>query len=422
MSRPALVEPRTAGSAAHRHAGGRRRRGRLIGAGVVVLVLAGGAAVVVPRWLRPHPVTVCGADPLQSAAVAGLANFAGWLRRNDAAGYVGEIGWPSGPDGARWAALADTWYRAADAIGLPVTAWAAARWPASYPMAVYRHSSGSAPLDTAGPQATVVGAHPSTRRYLRGVVVASGSFGAADASDTFSSTNRGRFGYDYGYESAAGYAYLAAQGIRLVRLTLTWERIQPVPGGPLDPGELARLRQALSQARQAGLRVIIDLHGYGTFHLGTAGGPRALVLGSTELPVGQLADLWARLARATVDQPAVLGYDVLNEPVTLAVRGAVAARLWEQASQAAVDAIRAAGSTAFVAVTGYGTTSPANWGQLHPRPWLTDPRHRVLYEAHAYFDADSSGHYDSSYADEVARAGAAVPRCQTLPELTGGLR
>src|SRR2546423_8362137 len=112
---------------------------------------------------------------------------------------------------------------------------------------------------------------------------------------------------------------------------------------------MARLHQALAKARQTVLRVINVLHGYVTFQLGTAGGPRALVLGSTELPVGQLADLWARLARATVDEPAVLGYDVLNEPGTLAVRGAGAARLWDQASQAAVDATPAAGSTASVA-------------------------------------------------------------------------
>ena len=39
----------------------------------------------------------------------------------------------------------------------------------------------------------------------------------------------------------------------------TWERLQPVPGGPLDADELARVRQALTYARQAGLRVILDL-------------------------------------------------------------------------------------------------------------------------------------------------------------------
>jgi hypothetical protein len=105
MTRPAVLEGRASRSPVRRHRQARRRRrGRLLGAGVAVLVLAGGAAVVVPRWLRHGPVTVCGADQLQATAVAGLANYADWLRRNDAAGYVGEVGWPSDPDGARWAA------------------------------------------------------------------------------------------------------------------------------------------------------------------------------------------------------------------------------------------------------------------------------------------------------------------------------
>jgi Cellulase (glycosyl hydrolase family 5) len=420
--RPVALLERSAPLARHHRRRHPVRAALVVG---VVLVLAGTAGYAIPRWIRQPSVTVCTTDALQATAVAGLVNFAGWLSDNRVPGYIGEVGWPAGPDGAAWASLANAWYRAADALALPVTAWAAGKWPASYSMAVYRHGSATEPLNTAGPQASVVAAHPSTSRYLRGVVVASGSFGAADSSDSFSSSNPGRYGYDYSYESPEGYLYLASQGVRLVRLTVSWERIQPVPGGPLNTEEIGRLRQAVSAAGRAGLKVIVDLHNYGQFALGTGGTTgvrRVLTLGTPELPVADLAEVWSGLARGLAGLPAIAGFDILNEPVNLAQHGLDGARLWESASQLAVDAIRSTGSHTYVIVTGYGTTSPALWGRLHPRAWIRDPLHRVVYEAHAYFDSDSSGHYQLSYAAENARAQlTTAPRCQTLRPLSGGL-
>jgi hypothetical protein len=337
---------------------------------------------------------------VQARAIDGLAAFADWLERNGVPGYVGEVGWPTGADTDRWATLADIWYRAADAVGLPVTAWAAASWPSSYPMAIYRRGGGSTFLNVAGPQSQVVRAHPSTDRFLRGIVLAGGSFGGADSNPSFSSRRPGRYGYDYSYENAASYAYLAAQGVRLVRLTVSWERLQPVPGAELSPAELSRLRAALGRARAAGIAVVLDLHNYGSFAMGGEG---PLDLGSGLLPISRLADFWSRVAMATRDDSAVVGYDLLNEPITLAARGVTAARLWEQASQAAVTAIRATGSTRTIAVTGYGQTAPGMIGDLHPRAWINDPVQRTVYETHAYFDSDSSGHYAAGYTAELAR-------------------
>jgi hypothetical protein len=420
-------DPAATPAGRHRHRQPRRRQPRrrpsgLVGLGLLTVVaLAGAVVLAVPRLVNRGPVTVCGDDALQSTALAGMANFADWLERNGVSGYVGEVGWPSDPDGDRWAALANTWYDAADAIGLPVTAWAAARWPANYQMAIYRHSSGSTSLNSAGTQAKVVQSHATTDRYLRGVVVAGGSFGAGDTNNTFSGDNPGRYGYDYSYETADSYTYLARHGVKLVRLAVAWERLQPVPNGPLDQTELGRIQRALEYARQAKLQVILDLHNYGSYALGGGSGApaRRLVVGSTELPIGALADLWTRLAEATRDDPVVVGYDVMNEPVTLAAKGDAGARLWEQASQAAVDAIRHTGSTATIAVSGYAQTAPAQWGTLHPRAWISDPLNRVIYEAHTYFDKDSSGHYAASYADELQRAAGSAPaQCQSLTRLT----
>jgi hypothetical protein len=59
--------------------------------------------------------------------------------------------------------------------------------------------------------------------------------------------------------------------------------------------------------------------------------------------------------------------------------------------------------------------NPLAWGEMHPTGWIHDPRHRVAYESHAYFDTDSTGYYDSSYPEELRRAARTAPdRCQWL--------
>jgi hypothetical protein len=379
-------------------------------------------AVVVIVTGVPQPAVrkVCASDVLQAKAVAGLANFAGWLRRNGASGFIGEVGWPSNRDSARWNRLADTWYTAADHIGLPVTAWAGGSWPADYPMAVYRSDARSSAVNIPGPQAVVVERHPSTGRYLRGVALAAGSFAAADTNAGFGAGNPGHYGQDYGYETPSTYRGLATRGVRLVRLAITWERLQPVPFGSLSHDELASVRSALRQASQAHLAVIVDLHGYGDFAAG--GGPhgpiRHLVLGSPDLPTTALADFWKRMAQAVADAPAVAAFGILNEPTRLAATGRSGALIWERAAQQSVDAIRRTGSTSAVTISGYLPMGPPAWGQMHPHAWISDPLHRVAYESHAYFDSDGSGHYDASYAEELRRVDdPPLSLCQWLAPL-----
>jgi hypothetical protein len=397
----------------------RRRRRRRGPAALVAALLAVGAAasVLVPRLLAADRGLVCTDDPVAARAVAGLAEFGRWLGQDDASGFVGEVGWPAGQDAAAWSEVAETWYRAADAAGLPVTAWSAGRWPDSYPMAVYSAST-DAGLDRAGPQAAVVESHPSSRAYLRGVDLADGSFAAADTVDRYSSTDPGRYGYDYTYGSPGSYTYLQRRGVRLIRLAATWERLQPEPFGRLSQPETARLRAALETARRTGIAVVLDLHGYGGYRAGGPGGPSTLVLGTPALPTGALADVWSKLVTALGDEPALAGLGLLNEPTRLAARGRAGARLWEAASQQAVDRIRAAGSRTAVVVTGYGSPAPGHLAEEHPRPWLTDPLDRVVYDAHVYFDADGSGHYADRYADERSLAAAAAsPRCSHVPDV-----
>jgi len=73
---------------------------------------------------------------------------------------------------------------------------------------------------------------------------------------------------------------------------------------------------------------------------------------------------------------------------------------WEQATQAAVAAIRGNSDTAVIYVPGYQFSGAQNWVTNHPVPWITDAQGRTIYEAHYYFDRDNSGDYPDTYTAE----------------------
>ncbi|HEV7823610.1 MAG TPA: cellulase family glycosylhydrolase [Mycobacteriales bacterium] len=390
----------------------RRHRRRAIAAAVVlVLLLAGG--VVAWRQLRQR--TECAVDPVAARELDRLADFTRWLAAGRARGYVGEVGWPSGPDSAAWNAVAGAWYRQADRDGLWVTAWTAGQWwPPAYPLAVYRTAADGG--TTPGPQARVVEAHADAPTALRGVALAGGAFGTSeDGGREYSNAAPGRYGVDYHYDDAATYSHLGSRGLDIVRIAVTWERLQPRLGGPLAAAELTRLRAAVDAAGNAGLGVVLDLHNYGAYWVHRGHGAVPLTLGSPALPATALADLWRRTAVAFRGTPAVTAYGLMNEPRALRTSERAGAAVWEAASQRAVEAIRSTGDRRMITVAGYGGSSPGGWATRHPRPWVHDPARAIRYEAHQYFDADGSGHYALPYARERADAAATrpAPSCQS---------
>lgn len=376
----------------------------LIGISVV------GAVLVVVNVTGP--AATCTSDPLANREIAELGEFTSWLTANDVKGYIGEVGWPGGADSDQWNDVADDWYQAADRAGLWVSAWAAGGWwPDSYPMVVYRLDGGTDGVDSAGTQAAVVEAHSHVGNALRGVDIASGAFGTSeDGNRSYSNAAPGTYGADYSYEDSGGYQYLASHGVSIVRISFTWERLQPKLGQPLDPASVARLRKTIGEASAAGLGVVLDLHNYGAYWMaGKNHTTERVVLGSDALPAAALADFWQRLVVSLRGEPGVLGYGLMNEPGRLAADPKQGARLWEVASQGVVDAVRATGDRRTVFVASYGSSSPNQWQEYHPRAWIVDPARAVRYEAHQYFDGDGSGRYRSSLADEEAVAASAAP-------------
>jgi hypothetical protein len=388
----------------------RRRFVRDAGLGVAALsvpgLLAGRGAVSAQTVYR---------DALHHRIRAELDRFTGWLSQNGVDGYIGEVGWPDdyAGDASKWNALAEAWYSDADAAGLWVTQWSTGEWwGTSYKLAVYedRNFPDSSPngVDSANTQAVVTEAHPTTPTYLRGVNVSGAEFGAPyslDPTHRFSNRNPGRYDNAYHYDGQATFDYLASRGIELIRLQFRWERIQPTPGGPLNGTELRRLKAAVGRATAAGLKVILDVHNFGDYYIERNGRGVRFPIGSDRLPIRDFADLWRRLSRNFKGTPGIAGYGLMNEPAGMPRVGDLSPKkVWERASQRALDAIRSNGDRRLVLVQGYEWAGAQNWPTNHPTSWIEDPKDNFRYEAHHYWDRNNSGTYKYGYAEEVADA------------------
>lgn len=341
-----------------------------------------------------------GPDALERRVVAELDRFATWLDDNNARGYVGEVGWPDAHAG-KWNALAERWFDRADASGLWVTGWATGEWWDGYALSVYENLVGDSEsgVDTANTQAPVFENHPATLAYGRGITVNGGEFGSPITARTsrFSNANPGRYQTRYHYDRQATFDYLAARGVDHVRIPFRWERLQPKLGSHLDGAEVRRLRAVIARARDAGLKVILDMHNYGAYYLSNGSEGVRRPIGSRHVSIKAFADVWRRIALEFGGS--VLGYALMAEPYDLP--GPSPARLWEKASQRALHAIRATGDATLVSVAGYAWSALSRWHQVHPDGWIEDPVDSFLYEAHHYWDRDHSGSYERSYDAEV---------------------
>jgi hypothetical protein len=255
-----------------------------------------------------------GNDALASRTLGELKGFVRWLHANNVKGVISEVGWPTSSRGSEWDALAERWYKLADAAGLSVMAWTtglADYHGADWVIYDSDEASPDATLDRANDQAAVVERHPSTSRYWRGVSVPGLEHGYWNG---FSSADPGTYGQDYFCPSKGSFSFLSSRHIDTVRLGFRWERIQPHLYRALDSTELHRLDACIQRAHQAGLRVVLDLHNYGHYDFP---GPVEAGLGSNRLPISVFADVWSRLAQHFRGNPAVIALGIMNEPYGL---------------------------------------------------------------------------------------------------------
>ncbi len=153
-----------------------------------------------------------------------------------------------------------------------------------------------------------------------------GRLEARDQTDIFTTLHR-RFGdqkadqliqlYRDSWITPRNFELIKSFGFNVIRLPMHWSLLQQdQPPYQIKPDGLLMLDHALAMAENAGVYVILDLHG-------APGGQ------STDMPTGlvnqnhlwtdqtdqrRTAEIWAALAQRYHDRSVVAGYDLLNEP------------------------------------------------------------------------------------------------------------
>ena len=330
-----------------------------------------------------------------------------WLKKAGVPGYLGEHSVPNSEKGwppeevQKWLTLFDKVYQLLDRNDTRITAVTA--HVASHTttggngLKIYGPDRGDVPLSgrnlaVAFEQAAVVEMHPPTAASMRGVNTSAGAFRQIG----FSAASPGTYGVDYVYPDRADFAYLRSRGHNLTRVPFRWERVQPNLIKPLASVELDRLKSCFNDAAAVGMRVIPEVHNFGAYY---PSDQYYMDIGSPELPISAYKDLWVRLAASWKGHPAIVGYDIMNEPYDLP--GGVLT--WEKASQAAVNGIRSRDANRRIWVPGYHKRDGYAGGLYcfvanHPRAWITGKG--VGYTSHAYYGPGAG--YPFAYEEAVA--------------------
>ncbi|MEA2494494.1 MAG: endoglycosylceramidase [Thermoleophilaceae bacterium] len=232
------------------------------------------------------------------------------------------------------------------------------------------------------------------------------------------------------------FAGIQALGMNGVRLIVHWSKLEPARG-QFDGAYLSRIREAVGWAREHGIYVVLDMHqdawgkaiaspkdepcapGF-SHQQGWDGAPAWATL-TDGLPtcrlqireiapaVGQawqsfyldrdgiqseLVKTWAYLARAFAAEPAVAGYDLLNEPNTGYGPGAEDATTLGLFYRRAIDAIRTAERSAregFSHIVFFEPSviwSAAAIDATPPPPLVEDPN--SVFSPHLYAESISA--------------------------------
>ena len=208
----------------------------------------------------------------------------------------------------------------------------------------------------------------------------------------------GKVGTNYFYPEKKYFKYYADKNIRLIRFPFIWERLQHDLDKSVNFDQIRLLKRTLDFAAQHNQKVILDMHNYARY--------KGELIGSPDVPYEAYASVWRKLAETFKDHPALLGYDIMNEPHS--TKG-----LWPAAAQAAVDAIREVDTETLIFVEGDRWASTFHWRRVNEDFLIDDPANKIVYEGHVYFDKDFSGRYA---ADETIDPMLGVERARPFVE------
>lgn len=221
--------------------------------------------------------------------------------------------------------------------------------------------------------------------------------------------------------------YFAGKRMTAFRFLFSWEAMQATLYGPIPTPDTAmsgtnyqayfdNYKRIVDYATGVNGAVVI-IEPWQANPGGGAGGPRwrGDLVGTAAVPTAAFADFWSKMAANFKDNPLV-SYGLVNEPNNMSTMS------WWASAQAAVTAIRGAGSTQRIYVPGNGYTAASGWTadyyDTDPSPhsnaygWLNangpgqpifDPLDNIVAEVHTYLDANEGGQGDDITSITAAR-------------------
>ena len=237
----------------------------------------------------------------------------------------------------------------------------------------------------------------------------------ASGSDGFVGTNGSRFVYSNGKEykirgmnfsnnsyekwlditkiendhNEESYKELSSMGFNTIRFYLNYNMFESdeAPGNYYPLG-FQKIDENIELAKKYGMKLLFNMH-YPQGGYQSRGGGNALWTGEKSASNQErLANLWAEFARRYADEPAVLGYGLVNEPYIPGSDYDSALALWTALSQKITDKIRKYDKNHIIFVErvfkikNYATGIDVNYGADQGYPDLKDDN--FAYEIHFY--------------------------------------
>ncbi|AKF85101.1 hypothetical protein MFUL124B02_09380 [Myxococcus fulvus 124B02] len=211
---------------------------------------------------------------------------------------------------------------------------------------------------------------------------------------------------------AAELAYYKGKGFNLIRLPISWERLQHALNGPLNTAYSTGMLNYINLATAQGFTLVLDLHNYNRYATGAfdgAGNQTSTyvqrVLGDGTLTVAHLADVWTKLANLVKTNPKVV-LNLMNEPHDLPMNSTT----WFSGIQTVINAVRATGSTQLILVPNTRGSDVGHWHTWAPGGGpldsvaalaITDSANNYAFDMHSYYPEGYGSNDESSYGAQL---------------------
>src|SRR5436190_7924878 len=192
----------------------------------------------------------------------------------------------------------------------------------------------------------------------------------------------------------AELTYYGSKGFNILRLPISWERLQHELNGDLDKAYKNQVASFVKQANAGGWAVILDLHNYNRYAIGAFDDTGQQVntysqqiLGDGTLSIDHLADVWTKLATLFKRTSKVI-FNIMNEPHDFPIESDD----WFPMIQTVIDAIRAAGAKQLILVPNSRGSDVDHWNTYAPNGGsldsvasltITDSANNYAFDMHA---------------------------------------